>query len=226
MSRTEQRGLYLALDGVLAESQAAMQRAFADFAEQFGHQVSAGDFASLSGPPVPILVATLKRCWALPQKLDELIHAYNGRIDSAFLEIPATPGAAATLEAAFGRGFKVGVVTSNASARARLWLARQGLMKFVDVVVGGDDVCLGKPDPEPYLMALARSRCLRQYSIAVEDSPQGARSALAAGLRVFGYVHGDQAAAEWPDSVRLISAIDELVPEVTRARLRRAGALR
>jgi HAD superfamily hydrolase (TIGR01509 family) len=48
-------------------------------------------------------------------------------------------------------------------------------------VVAGDDVTNGKPHPEPYLTAAARLGVRAERCIALEDSPTGVRSAVAAG---------------------------------------------
>lgn len=226
MNRTARRGIFFDLDGTLAESNGVMRNVFGKFTAAFGHEATDAEFAAHSGPPASIMIAALKRQWALPQKLDELIRFYGTLTDAAFLDVPVATGATTTLEAAFRHGWKVGVVTSNAAARSRAWLTRRGLVPFVDVVVGGDDVCLGKPQPEPYLIALARSGCARASSIAVEDSLSGAKSALAAGLRVIGYAPAGREPVEWPDSVRLISALDEMMPEFTRQRTRRVAGFR
>ena len=58
-----------------------------------------------------------------------------------------------------------------------------------DVSVVGDDVERGKPHPDPYLLAAERlgvdiTRCL-----AIEDSPTGVASALAAGATVLAVPH-------------------------------------
>lgn len=220
------RGIFFDLDGTLADSTGFLRRIFGDFAAAFGRSATDAEFDALSGQPTPIIVAKLKRDWALPQKLAELIHRYNLLIDTAFLGVPLAPGTTATLEAAFRHGWKVGVVTSNTAARSRAWLARNRLAPFIDTVVGGDEVCLGKPQPEPYRVALARSGCTRETSIAVEDSLPGAKSALAAGLRTFGYAPQGREPIDWPDSVRLIGAFTELMPELTRQRSRRVAGLR
>ncbi len=49
-------------------------------------------------------------------------------------------------------------------------------------IVSGADVKKGKPDPEPYLIALERSGCRRTECAVVENAPLGIRSAKAAGL--------------------------------------------
>ncbi len=48
-------------------------------------------------------------------------------------------------------------------------------------VVAGDEVSRGKPHPEPYLVAAERLGVAPSACIAIEDSPTGARSAVAAG---------------------------------------------
>jgi beta-phosphoglucomutase-like phosphatase (HAD superfamily) len=222
MRRSTRRGIFFNLDGILADSGSSLRRAFERFATLCGAVPSETDFAAIDGAPLAIAVTALKRQWLLPQRLDELLRRYGGLIDSAFLEVAPTAGAATTLEAAFRNGWAVGVVTANTSARSRAWLARTRLASYVDIVVGGDEVCLGKPEPEPYRIALARSGCASEFSIAVEDSPNGVKSALGAGIRSYGVASGERAAMEWPGSVRLISALDELIPELERHRARRA----
>jgi HAD superfamily hydrolase (TIGR01509 family) len=226
MNRHARRAIFFSLDGTLADNHDVMRQALGNFAAAFGHAATPDELRVLEGPPAPILIARLKLAWALPQKLDDLLRFYGALIDNALLVAPPMPEAAATLQAAFDHGWKVGIVTSNATARSRAWLARSELARFVTVVIGGDDVCLGKPEPEPYLMALARSGCTREGTIAVEDSLPGAKSATAAGLRTFGLAPERREAVDWPESVRLIAALDELVPELTRQRLRRAAGLR
>jgi beta-phosphoglucomutase-like phosphatase (HAD superfamily) len=84
---------------------------------------------------------------------------------------------------------------------------------------------LGKPEPEPYRIALARSGGARELSIAVEDSPTGAKSAIAAGIRCYA-VAPESASSEWPEGVRLIECLDELLPELERQRVRRVAGRR
>lgn len=51
------------------------------------------------------------------------------------------------------------------------------------VVVTGDAVTRGKPHPEPYLTAAERLGVAASDCVALEDSPTGVTSALAAGMR-------------------------------------------
>ena len=226
MSRNIRRGIFFNLDNTLAVSAGALRRAFDRFAAAFGTTPSDEVFAEVSSLSAPMAIALLKRRWSLPHGLDDLQRRYAPLIDAALLDVAPAPGATATLETAFRNGWSVGIVTAITGARSRAWLARTKLAAFVDIVVGGDEVVLGKPEPEPYRIALARSGCARELSIAVEDSPLGARSALAAGIRTYAVAPESAATANWPESVRLVDRLDELVPELERQRARRAAGRR
>lgn len=58
-----------------------------------------------------------------------------------------------------------------------------------DAIVAGDDVERSKPHPDPYLMAAAALGATPSSCLALEDSPTGVRSAVAAGCRVIAIPH-------------------------------------
>lgn len=53
-----------------------------------------------------------------------------------------------------------------------------------DTVVSGDQIIHGKPDPQPYLMALSRLGVTAGNCLTFENSSNGASSAYRAGCRV------------------------------------------
>ncbi len=55
--------------------------------------------------------------------------------------------------------------------------------------ITGDEVTSGKPDPEPYRAAAAALGVDPADCIAIEDSPTGVASALAAGCATLGVPH-------------------------------------
>jgi HAD superfamily hydrolase (TIGR01509 family) len=93
----------------------------------------------------------------------------------------AMPGAAEVLEALSGR-LRMGVVTSSRRDHFDLIHARTGFGPFFEVVVSCDDVQKTKPDPEPYLRALALTGRRPAECVAIEDSERGLAAAKAAGL--------------------------------------------
>ena len=99
-------------------------------------------------------------------------------------EIGLRPDVNEFLEKVYGRGISIGLCTSTRGSSARLTLENAGILKYFDALVCGDDVTRSKPDPEPYLLSAARLGLSPMECFVVEDSPSGARSALAAGMTV------------------------------------------
>ena len=55
---------------------------------------------------------------------------------------------------------------------------------MIDLIVSGDDVKQGKPNPESYLLAAAKLGVSPEECLVLEDSVNGVRAALAAGMNV------------------------------------------
>lgn len=78
-------------------------------------------------------------------------------------------------------GRKIAVATATDRERADDYLTRAGVHAYFDVFVCGDMVHKGKPDPEIYLTACRALGLAPEECMALEDSPNGIRSAHAAG---------------------------------------------
>jgi beta-phosphoglucomutase len=78
------------------------------------------------------------------------------------------------------RSYRLGVVSSSASAEIEPLLEAAGIRPHLSTVVSGGDVKRHKPAPDPYLLAAARLGIRR--ALVVEDSPAGMQSARAAGF--------------------------------------------
>jgi beta-phosphoglucomutase-like phosphatase (HAD superfamily) len=96
--------------------------------------------------------------------------------------VPALPGAVELAAGIHRLGDPLALVTSAVRDHAVPTLDRLGLLGLFTVIVAGDDVTAGKPDPEGYRRAsdelgVAPSRC-----VAFEDSPAGLAAARSAGM--------------------------------------------
>jgi HAD superfamily hydrolase (TIGR01509 family) len=60
-----------------------------------------------------------------------------------------------------------------------------GLENIFEVIVAGEMVNKGKPDPEPYLKAVDELNATKEDCIVIENAPAGITSAKSAGLTCF-----------------------------------------
>jgi HAD superfamily hydrolase (TIGR01509 family) len=93
-------------------------------------------------------------------------------------------GAVELLEYLSASGIPKAVATSTASERARRKLETAGIAQWFQAIIGGDQVARSKPHPEIYVRAAAALGVEPRECLALEDSNNGVRSALAAGMTV------------------------------------------
>src|SRR5207302_128219 len=72
----------------------------------------------------------------------------------------------------------------SVSASARPFLDRHGLTPFFDVIVTGDEIERGKPDPDIYLLAAEKLGIRADACLVIEDALSGIAAGKAAGMRV------------------------------------------
>jgi HAD superfamily hydrolase (TIGR01509 family) len=212
MGLTKLRGLFLDLDGTLANSLDIMREVYRSFMKKHSRLASDVEFDALNGPPLTEVVKSLAVIHHLESTPEELLVEYNSLIDDAYGAVSPSPNAKVLLKEARERGWRVGIVTSNNEKRTRDWLDNNGLANLVNFLVAGADVAHGKPAPDPYLLALERSGCVASLALAVEDSSQGAQSAISAGLRTFGYETGSS--TTWPAGVHRITDLRQIIPQM------------
>ena len=80
------------------------------------------------------------------------------------------------------KGIKIGLATSTAERRAIYHLERHGLKDYFDVLVYGNMVTRGKPEPDIFLRACELLGTAPENTIGVEDSINGIRACSAGGL--------------------------------------------
>jgi HAD superfamily hydrolase (TIGR01509 family) len=114
------------------------------------------------------------------QIVDELLDGVVARVE---LDVPWRPGARALLDDLRAHGVPCALVTMSWQRFVDPILAQLPPDAF-STVVTGDRVSLGKPHPEPYLLAAAELGLTADECVAIEDSDTGATSAAAAGCAV------------------------------------------
>jgi HAD superfamily hydrolase (TIGR01509 family) len=126
------------------------------------------------------------------------------------------PGAAELVLAVREAGLATALVTTTPRRLADIVLraieADLGVDPF-DVTVCGDEVPARKPDPAPYLQAMAALEVDPARCVVVEDSVVGVRAGLAAGAAVLG-VPSLQPLQPAPGLVLLDSLVGVGVPEL------------
>ena len=102
--------------------------------------------------------------------------------------LPIKPGVFELLNWLKESGYKVGLASSTRRESVFSHIEQAGIGDFFMTVVTGDMVEHSKPLPDIYLRACRELEVAPEEAYAIEDSPNGIRSAHAAGMRpIMGY---------------------------------------
>ncbi len=173
------------MDGTLVDSEKIWDISLKELSHRLGGELSAPARASMVG-------ANLARSIGI-------VHAGVGVVggdlagDSAWLlartrelfseGLTWRPGAPELLQSVRDAGIRTALVTSterDLTDVALKWIGAE----FFDVTVCGDEVAHNKPHPDPYERAAGLLGADPGTCVAVEDSPTGVASAVAAGCTV------------------------------------------
>jgi HAD superfamily hydrolase (TIGR01509 family) len=173
------------MDGTLVDSEGLWAVALHELAAGYGGRLSTAARLAMVGigtlDSMVLLHADLGQPWRDPG-------ASAGWLEERMVELfaaglPWRPGARRLLRAVRAAGIPTALVTSTPRRLVTVALGTLGAENF-DAVVCGDEVAAPKPDPAPYLMAARLLGVPAARCVAVEDSPAGVASALAAGAAV------------------------------------------
>ncbi|MCU1532110.1 MAG: Haloacid dehalogenase [Arthrobacter sp.] len=215
-------------DGVLADTEQhghlpAFNRTFADFnvpvqwsVEEYAEKVKIGGgkerMRSILTPDVAASLG-LKDDAAV----DQAILAWHQRKTAVYKELvasgvlPARPGIARIAQEAHDAGWTLAVASTSAEPAVRAVLTHavgDELAKHF-AVFAGDIVPQKKPAPDIYLLALTELNLDRDDAVVVEDSANGLRAALGAGLRTLVTVSGFTREEDFTGASLVVSSLGD-----------------
>jgi HAD superfamily hydrolase (TIGR01509 family) len=174
------------MDGLLLDTERLALSAFLAACEQLGLGERVDVFLDCLGTNEALGLRVIERGFG--GQVDHLVFRRvwdreYARVTSA-APVPLKEGAVSLLEEVARLCIPAAVATSTRTGSAREKLTGAGILERFEVVVGGDQVEHGKPSPDLYLLAAARLQARPTSCLALEDSANGVRAALAAGMTV------------------------------------------
>lgn len=174
------------LDGTITDTEKFYQIAWPAAIEHFGWKTT---------PEMPLELRSLGRPFAQKQFKEwfgdqfdyEAVKAYRVELIRGMIRengIPLKPGAVELLAWLQEYGISSALATSNNYPRTKTFLDQIGITQYFDRIICADMVEFGKPAPDIYRYACEELNLPPERTFAVEDSPNGVKSAYAAGCKV------------------------------------------
>jgi beta-phosphoglucomutase len=168
-------------DGVLADTMndnfIAWKRAFSDF----GVNIQKDEYFILEGRKLIEIAKIIGTKYKINLENYSKIVELKNKYYLNLYEFRFYPGVEVFIDLIKKKDILISIVSASPREKLEKTVPKIFLEKF-DVVISGDDVERGKPDPEPYLNACKKLGLVPEECIVVENAPLGIESSKRAGM--------------------------------------------
>jgi|FLYN01.1.fsa_nt_gi HAD superfamily hydrolase (TIGR01509 family) len=177
------RALIFDMDGLLVDSEPVWAIAEDAMLEVRGRQPDSVFRTQIIGLRTNEFLGEMRRFYELEDTVDSLrADVLNRMLELIPQRVVPRPGALELLEYVAAHNLPRAIASSSPMPVIDAVVQSQGWEKIFTVRCSGDEVAQGKPAPDVYLLAAARLNVAPSDCLALEDSPTGARAAVAAGM--------------------------------------------
>ena len=117
--------------------------------------------------------------------VEKLLETREKYVEKYFENNPIEPkkGLLELLKFLKNHDYKMAVASSSNLEVIKKYLKKVGVFDYFDVIIGGDIVTKGKPDPEIYSKCIEQLNLSKEECIGVEDTANGVLSIHRAGMK-------------------------------------------
>jgi HAD superfamily hydrolase (TIGR01509 family) len=171
------------MDGLLCDTEVVYRDAMTAVVAELGHEMSLDLFKSMVG--LPNLESDLRMLAHFGDGFP--LHEFHARIrplvqDACDVGIALKAGVTEILDHLDALGLPRAIATSSSHRSVDAHLGHSGIIPRFNAVVARGDYALGKPNPDPFLLAAKRLGVAPADCLALEDSHNGVRAASSAGM--------------------------------------------
>lgn len=179
------------MDGVLVDSEPVHLRLEREIFARLSLPVSEDEHHSYVGMSPRSMWAAIKARHGLQQEVETLAAAEAAiKVrEIARLPPPAIDGVPQLLRTLRENGYELAIASSSPHALIEALTAKLGLRQYFSQTLSGEEVANGKPHPDLFLKAAETCARIPAQCLVIEDSSNGIRAALAAGMKCIGYLN-------------------------------------
>lgn len=187
-------------DGVLVDSEIITTKYFIKHLHDIGIQISIEDaIKRFTGMSDKMVYEAINKETGIVFTLEQINHMQNQIHHSLHAEVTAIAGISELLTTLKKSDAKICVASSGTLDKINKSLSVTGLIKYFDKqnIFSIQNVSKGKPAPDLFLFAAKKMGYDSDDCIVIEDSLAGIEAAIAANMRVIGFLGGSHTHYKW-----------------------------
>lgn len=173
------------LDGTLVDSMSMWKTIDVDYLKKFNLPVPETLQQDIEGLSMYQTAIYFKETFGIPASLEEIQNTWNTMAYFQYTNrVPLKPAVKEFLELLKEKNILCGIATSNSRILTEAILKAHQIEDYFSVLVTGDEVTKGKPDPQVYLTAAEKIGVNPENCLVFEDIPFGIMAGKRAGMTV------------------------------------------
>ncbi len=174
------------MDGLIFDSERTYMVEIRKALRDLGYELTEEDYKKTVGIRFPEAQEIMKTCYGQDVPYMDAIAVARPRMLARAAEgnLTVKPGIRELLAAIRAAGIPCMIASSSKEETVHVYVEGAGLSDYFTYVFGGDQVVKGKPDPEVFLKCCALAGVRPENALVLEDSVNGIKAGLAAGIPV------------------------------------------
>ena len=159
----------------------------------------------------------VKDYYQLPDPIDDLVRERRKLLNDLLkANLWLMPGAKELIDLLVKNNFRLAIASSQSKEIIDLMIKSFALEGKFSVIVYGDEVEKGKPEPDIFLLAAERLTIAPQEAVVLEDSQNGAIAAKKAGMKVIVIPNQYNKGQEFPHADLVVDSLADITPDVIK----------
>jgi HAD superfamily hydrolase (TIGR01509 family) len=209
------------MDGVIVESEALWDKAREELVKETGGRWGTNSQEAMMGMASHEWSVYVRDELQVPMSAEDISREVVGRLEALYrADLPLIEGSAEAVRAA-AEIWPVAIASSSNRELIDLIAELAGIADVLKTTVSSEEAGRGKPAPDVFLMAADQLGVDPANCVVIEDSANGIRAAVAAGMKVIAAPNQDFPPSQ--DALDLATLVIDRVSDLTNQTIEHAG---
>ncbi len=206
------KGFIFDMDGVIIDSEPLHLKAVEMVLKEHSLDITDDELYTYIGISNIKMWTDFKKKYIIESEIEELLKKQVGYSSQIYetAELVAINGISELISDLKSKGITIGLASSSSRRFIEFVLKGLKIYEYFDVIVSGDEVKKGKPEPDIFLLAAELMGVEPCRCLVLEDSANGVRGAKSAGMKCIGYKNPNSGLQDLTIADMIISSLEKL----------------